>query len=114
MEFEENIKDPLIIHRGKINEWEDLKVLLPSQLRDDKGQLELIRGYFEIQKLIKEGEVDQARENVEKLDSNKDYRKLEDSNPEILAAVDVLTRGRSNLVSHYKVKPRLIYLPLAE
>jgi hypothetical protein len=93
-----NVKEsnPLVVHGGRVDTWEQLEELLPDELPETL--IGLLQTYFEAQLAIKGSNLLKANSVfTDRLLPHQEYLRLEDENPQLLGAIDVLVRGVTNM-----------------
>ena len=76
--------------------WAMISACIPEDL--DPHYKNFVRGYFRAQVRIEAGDKKRGRRILEGLDKITGFKEFEDSNQELLAAIDIAVRGRTNRV----------------
>ena len=98
------VENPLVNLKGQVRGWEEMKGFLPPGLSDD--QMSALQTYFDAQKSIKERDLQGANDIFNRiLLKRDDYLKMEEDNAQLLAAIDLLVRGETNMSD----KPELTF-----
>ncbi len=82
--------------QGHIKDWSEFSSLL-EPLKLDESTLKFAESYFKGQILISEGKKAEATQFFKDLATNQSYINFEDSNGQLLEAIDIAIKGKSNL-----------------
>lgn len=81
-------------NKGKIESWSQLSYLLPEEINPHITRF--VRGYFDAQIKIAEKRKTKARIIFRGLENDVDYSDFEEKNQPLLAAIDIVVRGKTN------------------
>ena len=94
----------LISKKGKVRTWSELANLLPTDA--DPISIKFTRAYFIGQIRIAEGNIKKAKQYYGEISRKiKGYKEFEDENPQLLTAIDILVKGKTNREPE---EPRLV------
>jgi len=84
---------------GKVNNWSDMKSILPMEDVNKLRAEKLLRGYFRSQLLLSRGKKVKAERLIRCLDRYPEFRKLEDEHEYLFKAIDYAVKGSTNRIN---------------
>jgi hypothetical protein len=83
--------------KGQVKDFDQLQDLFPKNLPPEV--VPLLKSYFEAQVMIRTNRLSEANAIFrERLIEKEEYLEMEDKNPQLLAAIDIVVRGETAMI----------------